>query len=190
MAWCDSLDDILSIMRDRDILTHCFHGSTHGILNDDGAVRRSVREAMERGVVFDVGHGQGSFKWDVAEAALQQGALPQTISSDVHAYNIDGPVYDLATTVSKFLHLGLSLDDAIRKVTATPAAVMRMSDRIGTLRAGAWGDAVVFDLEEGRFELHDAHEQVRIGSRRLVPTAVIRGGRLYRETAHAAHHAR
>ncbi|MGH2405686.1 MAG: amidohydrolase/deacetylase family metallohydrolase [bacterium] len=190
MAWCDSLDDILAVMRDRDILTHCFHGSTHGILNDDGTVRRSVREAMERGVVFDVGHGQSSFKWDVAETALQQGALPQTISSDVHAYNIDGPVYDLATTVSKFLYLGLSLDDAIRKVTATPAAVMRMSDRIGTLRAGAWGDAVVLDLEEGRFELEDAHQQVRIGSRRLVPTAVIRGGRLYRERAHAAHHAR
>ncbi len=190
MAWCDSLDDILAVMRDRDILTHCFHGSSHGILNEDGTVRRSVKDAMERGVIFDVGHGQGSFKWDVAEAALRQGVQPQTISSDVHAYNIDGPVFDLATTVSKFLHLGFSLDDAIRKVTATPAEAMRMADKIGTLRVGAWADAVVFDLEEGRFELHDAHAQVRIGRQRLVPTAVVRGGRVYRQAVRAAHHAR
>ncbi len=189
-AWCDSLDDILAVMRDRDILTHCFHGMTHGILNDDGTVRRSVKEAMERGVVFDVGHGQGSFKWEVAEASLRERVQPQTISSDVHAYNINGPVFDLATTVSKFLHLGLSIDDAIRKVTATPAQVMRMADKIGTLRVGAWGDAVVFDLQEGRFELHDAHEQVRIGRQRLIPTAVVRGGRVYGQAVRAAHHAR
>ncbi len=190
MAWCDSLDDILAVMRGGDILTHCFHGMTHGILNDGGTVRRSVRDAMERGVIFDVGHGQGSFKWDIAEAALRQGVQPQTISSDVHAYNVNGPVFDLTTTVSKFLHLGLSLDDALRKVTATPAEVMRMAGKIGTLGAGAWGDAVVCDLREGRFELHDAHEQVRVGKHRLVPTVVVRGGRVYRDAVHAAYRAR
>lgn len=189
-AWCDSLDDILAVMRGGDILTHCFHGLTHGILSDNGTVRRSVRDAVERGVVFDVGHGQGSFKWDVAEAALRQGVQPQTISSDVHAYNVNGPVFDLATTVSKFLHLGLSLDDSIRKVTATPAAVIRMSDKIGTLCAGAWGDAVIFNLEDGRFELHDAHAQVRVGRQRLVPAVVVQGGRVYRQAVHATHHAR
>ncbi len=192
-AWCDSLDDILAVMRDRDILTHCYHGMSHGILNPDGTVRRSVREAMERGVIFDVGHGAGSFNWDVAERALRQGVQPQTISSDLHAYNVHGPVYDLATTVSKFLHLGFSVDDALRKVTAIPAEAMRMTDQIGTLRSGAWGDAVVFELEEGRFEFWDSHGQVRIGRQRLAPRVVVRAGRVYqaeRGRSDAAHHAR
>ncbi len=98
-AWCESLDDILAVMRERDILTHCFHGMSHGILDRDGTVRRSVREAMDRGVIFDVGHGAGAFVCDVAERALRQGVLPQTISSDLHHYYVDGPVHDLATTV-------------------------------------------------------------------------------------------
>lgn len=185
-AWCDSLDDILAVMRARDILTHCYHGLSHGILNPDGTIRRSVREAMERGVIFDVGHGAGSFKWDVAEQALRQGVQPQTISSDLHVYNVNGPVYDLATTVSKFLHLGLTLDEALRKVTATPAQVIGMSE-IGTLRPGAWGDAVVFDLRDGRFEFGDSHGQTRVGRQRLVPLTVVRAGKVYRR---AADHAR
>jgi len=186
-AWCDSLDDILAVMRGGDILTHCFHGDSHGILDGDGKVRRSVREAIERGVIFDVGHGRGSFSWEVAERALEQGIGPTTISSDLHVYNVDGPVYDLATTVSKFLHLGLSLEDALHKVTATPARVLGMADQIGTLRVGAWGDAVVFDQQQGQFELHDARGETRVGRQRLVPTAVVRGGKLYREIAAGAH---
>jgi dihydroorotase len=178
-AWCESLDDILAVMRDRDILTHCYHGSSHGILDPDGRVRRSVRAAMERGVIFDVGHGAGSFSWEIAERALAQGVEPQTISSDLHAYNVNGPVFDLATTVSKFLHLGFSIDDALGKVTAIPARVIRMADRIGTLQVGAWGDAVVFDLRKGRFDLIDSHGARRIGSQQLIPATVIRAGRIY-----------
>jgi dihydroorotase len=178
-AWCDSLDDILAVMRERDILTHCFHGSDCGVLDGDGNVRQSVRDAMERGVIFDVGHGAGSFNWNVAERALAQNAAPQTISSDLHVYNVNGPVYDLATTVSKFLHLGMSLDDAIGKVTATPAQAIQMSNEIGTLAVGAWGDAVVFKLQEGNFELRDSHGQVRIGKQNLVPTTVVRAGKTF-----------
>lgn len=192
-AWCESLDDILAVMRGGDILTHCFHGLSHGILDADGKVRRSVHDAMERGVVFDVGHGRGSFSWQVAERALAQGVQPQTISSDLHAYNVNGPAFDLATTVSKFLHLGLPLDDALRKVTATPAETLGMADRIGTLRVGAWGDAVAFELRDGRFDLQDSHGEVRIGQRRLVPRTVVCGGRVYRDSspggrAHRASH--
>src|SRR5712691_2243054 len=179
-AWCDSLDDILAVLREGDILTHCFHGFRCGIMDDAGTIRRSVREAMERGVVFDVGHGAGSFSWEIAERALQQGVQPQTISSDLHAYNVNGPVYDLATTVSKFLHLGLPLDDALAKVTAAPAQAIRMQSQIGTLQVGAWGDAVIFELQEGPFELRDSHGQARIGRQRLVPTTVVRAGKVYR----------
>jgi dihydroorotase len=132
-------------------------------------------------VIFDVGHGAGSFKWEVAERALKQGVLPQTISSDLHFYNVNGPVFDLATTVSKFLHLGLSLDEALSRVTAVPAQVIRMPDQIGTLKVGAWGDAVVFEHQKGRFELSDSHGQLRVGKERLVPTMVLRAGKVYRD---------
>jgi dihydroorotase len=183
-AWCGSIDDILALMRERDILTHCFHGMACGILNEEGRVRRSVHEAMERGVVFDVGHGAGSFTWEVAERAMAQGVQPQTISSDLHVYNVNGPVYDLATVVTKFLHLGLTLDDAIAKVTAVPARTILMAERIGTLAVGAWGDAVVFELRKGEFQLIDVHGTVRIGQQQLVPVTVVKGGRVYRQHRH------
>lgn len=176
-AWCSSIDDILAVMRSRDILTHCFHGHTCGILDQGGRVRSSVKDAMDRGVIFDVGHGAGSFNWQVVESALVQGIEPQTISSDLHVYNLHGPVYDLATVVSKFLHLGMPLEKAIAKVTAAPAGAILMSDKIGTLRPGAWGDAVVFELREGEFSFADCHRQFRSGRQKLIPVAVVKGGR-------------
>lgn len=180
VAWCDSIDDILAVMRKGDIMTHCYHGMSHGILDEQGNVRDAVLDAMARGVIFDVGHGAGSFSWRTAEQALAQGVLPQTISSDLHHYNVNGPVYDLATTVSKFLYLGLSVDEALRRVTATPAAVIHMADQIGTLKVGAWGDAVVFEQQRGQFALHDSSGETRTGTQKLLPTTVIRAGAIYR----------
>ena len=180
-AWCDSLDDILALMRQDDILTHCFHGMRCGILDEGGQVRDSVRAAMARGVIFDVGHGAGSFNWTVAESALAQGVVPQTISSDLHVYNVDGPVYDLASVVGKFLHLGLPLDQVLAKVTSVPAQIIHLTDQIGTLKAGAWGDAVVFELREGDFQLTDSQGQTRTGRQQLVPVAVVKGGQMYRQ---------
>jgi dihydroorotase len=185
-AWCASLDDILAVMKDRDILTHSYHGLSHGILDEEDKVRRSVRKARERGVIFDVGHGAGSFNWHVCETALAQDFAPDTISSDLHTGNINGPVYDLATTVSKFLYLGFSLDDALAKVTTIPARVIGMADRIGTLAVGAWGDAVVLGLQEGTFELRDCHKQVRIARQLLVPRVVIKDGHLYSQPSKSA----
>lgn len=177
-AWCDSLDDILAVMRQGDILTHSFHDHSHGILDERGKIRDSVWAAQERGVVFDVGHGQGSFSWRVVEAALEQGFLPTTISSDLHHYNVNGPVFDLATTVSKFLALGLSLDEALARVTSVPARILGVPDRAGTLTPGAWGDAVIWDLEEGSFALEDSRGETRTGRQRLVPHMVIKGGKV------------
>ena len=182
-AWCDSIDDILAVMGERDIVTHCFHGSECGILDDDRKVRRSVHEAMERGVVFDVGHGAGSFSWDTVETAMGQGVAPQTISSDLHIYNVNGPVYDLANVVTKFLHLGMPLDDAIAKVTSVPAEIILMSDKIGTLAPGAWGDAIISELREGEFQLVDSHGETRIGRQNFVPVTVVKGGQVYRQRA-------
>ena len=180
-AWCDSIDDILAVMGERDIVTHCFHGSRCGILDDDRKVRKSVHEAMERGVIFDVGHGAGSFSWDTVETAMNQGVAPQTISSDLHIYNVNGPVYDLANVVTKFLHLGMTLDDAIAKVTSVPAEVILMSDKIGTLTPGAWGDAIISELREGEFQLMDSRGEARTSRQNFVPVTVVKGGRVYRQ---------
>ena len=179
-AWCDSIDDILNIMGKGDILTHCFHGMECGILDQHGRVRQSVYQAIERGVIFDVGHGAGSFSWDVVENAMSQGVDPQTISSDLHAYNVDGPVYDLASIVTKFIHLGMSIDEAIAKVTSVPAQTVLMSDDIGTLCIGAWGDAVIFELRSGEFQLADAHGQIRTAHQTLDPITIIKNGKVYR----------
>lgn len=179
-AWCNSLDDILSVMGKGDILTHCFHGMACGIL-EKGRIRDSVHSAIERGVILDVGHGAGSFSWGVVETALDQGALPTSISSDLHIYNVDGPVYDLANVLSKFLYLGMSIEDTIAKVTSVPAEIVRMQGEIGTLTAGAWGDAVLFDLREGEFQLKDSHGHVRTGSQTLEPVTVVKSGAIYRQ---------
>ena len=179
-AWCDSLDDILAVMKERDVLTHCFHDRACGIMDEDGKVRKSVHEAMERGVIFDVGHGAGSFSWDIAERAMAQGVEPQTISSDLHSYNVNGPVYDLANVVTKFLNLGMKLDDAIAKVTSVPAEVILMPDKIGTLAVGTWGDAIVSELREGEFRLADSRGEERIGRQKFAPVTVVKGGRVYR----------
>lgn len=187
-AWTESIDDILKVMGKGDILTHCFHNHPCGIFDDHGKIRDSVHAAIERGVIFDVGHGAGSFSWQVVESALAQGIQPTTISSDLHIYNIHGPVFDLATTATKFLHLGLSLEETIAKVTTIPADVIHMPGQIGTLAPGAWGDAVVFRLERGEFPLVDSLGIQRTGLQRLVPVTTVRAGAVYRAEEHSHPH--
>ncbi len=180
-AWCESIDEILAFMGERDILTHCFHDMPCGILDPNGKVRDAVHAAIERGVIFDVGHGAGSFSWDVVQTAMAQGVEPTTISSDLHIYNVNGPVYDLVNVVNKFLYLGMSIDDALAKVTSIPAETILMPGQVGTLAVDAWGDAVVFELREGEFQLIDARGQARTGKQKLEPIVVIKGGQVYRQ---------
>src|SRR5439155_23776140 len=140
-----------------------------GILDTSGEVLPEVRAAIRQGGLLDVGHGKGSFAYDVARRALAQGVLPHTISSDLHRYNLAGPVFDLATTVSKFLHLGLELPEALRRVTATPASAIKMEKELGTLAVGAAGDAVVLRVREGERPLADTVGRVEIIRRWLEP---------------------
>lgn len=122
-AFCDSIDDILPYLKAGDILTHTFHRYRCGVLDDEKRIRDSVIEARKRRVIFDVGHGMASFSWEVAEASASQGFWPDTISSDLHAYNFKGPVFDLATTASKFLHLGMPIHDVVAALTIAPGAL-------------------------------------------------------------------
>ncbi|MBM4416839.1 MAG: amidohydrolase/deacetylase family metallohydrolase [Chloroflexi bacterium] len=183
-----SLAEILEMLNTGDIVTHCFHGRSEGVLDDSGAVRPQVRRAMERGIGFDVGHGAGSFSFDVARRALERGLMPTTISSDVHAFSVAGPAYDLVTTMTKFLHLGVPLAKILPRVTSAPARAVGMAGTVGALRVGGVADITLLRLERGDFLLRDAHGHIERGERRLEPVRVIRGGHVYECLPHPAHH--
>lgn len=170
---------MMNELRAGDIVTHCYHRSDTGILDGDGKLRPAATAALDKGIHFDVGHGAGSFSFDVAEAALSQGFAPGTISSDLHKYNVDGPVYSLVETVSKFVHLGLTLETALDKVTTTPARTMGMLGEIGALREGAVADLTLLREVEGEFTFTDALKETRTGGMRIEHVSTIRGGRVY-----------
>ena len=170
------LDEILKELRPGDVLTHCFHGREQGVLDERGRVRAEARRAVGRGVNFDVGHGVGSFSFAVAKRALAQDLRPGTISSDLHVYNLHGPVFDLATTMSKFLALGFTLDEVVRASTETPARAIGASGHLGTLAPGAVADVTVLRLEQGDFDFTDAPGETMKAGARLVPVWVVRDG--------------
>src|SRR5262249_55426833 len=125
-----------------------------------------------------------SFSWRVMEAALKQDVPPGTISSDVHQFNVAGPVFDLATTLSKFLHLGMTLEHVIEKVTVNPARTFRFPNQPRSLRVGSEADIAVFQLQEGDFEMLESFignrpPDKRIVHRKLVPVATVKAGKLY-----------
>jgi dihydroorotase len=171
------LAEILAEVRAGDVITHCYHGREEGILDARGTVTPAARRAAARGVLFDVGHGKGSFSFQVARRALAEGFRPGTISSDLHVYNLDGPVFDLATTMSKFLHLGLSLDEVVAMTTVAPAQVIGHGDALGTLRPGAAADVTLLAEREGPVTFEDTVGERMEGVRRLVPSGAVRAGR-------------
>jgi dihydroorotase len=172
-----TLERILQEMRGGDVLTHVYHGRRCGILDEAGSIRPMLRDKLAEGLLLDVGHGLGSFSFAIARAALEQGVLPHYISSDIHRYNVDGPVYDLVTTMDKFLHLGMTLDDVVTRVTTLPAQFVGMAGQIGTLREGAVADIVVLEQIAGNFPLTDTVGVTETGRLHLEPRHVLRAGR-------------
>ena len=141
------LGELLELMRPGDIVTHCFSGLGNTLV-EAGRLADGVREARERGVIFDVGHGSGSFAYRVADIALAKGFLPDTISTDLHSLSANGPVFDLPTTMSKLLALGMPLGAVIEAVTARPAAAIGRAATLGRIEPGRIADLTIFDLEE------------------------------------------
>lgn len=178
------LSEWLPLLRKDDIITHCFHASEPAtILDSAGRVLPEVRDARDRGVVFDIGHGLGSFSFEICRRALEDGFPPDTISSDIHTLNIDGPVYDLPTTMTKFLSLGMPLEEVIRRTTIEPARVIGRADELGRLGAGAAGDVAVLSLEEGSYQLEDSEEDILQTGQKLVCKATVRNGEVWWEKA-------
>ena len=167
---------ILPIMRPDDIITHTYKGRKGCLLIAGNRVRPEAREARERGVLFDVGHGAGSFSWAAVRAALDQDFPPDSISTDLYAASVEGPAFSMPAVMSKFLHLGMDLAEIIGLATSKPAEMLGMSGEIGTLRTGACADICVLKLEEGEFPAPDCEGVTENMERRLVVKATVRGG--------------
>jgi dihydroorotase len=174
------LEKLTALLRPGDVVTHAFTGHPHGVLDDAGKVIAGIAEAQRRGVIFDIGHGAGSFSFDVAEKALSQGFFPDNISSDLHAFNIEGPVFDQVTVLSKFLWLGMSLDEVIGLSTQATARTMGLDDGLGTLRVGAEADVTLLRLDEGRFTFTDAMGRSVTSDEKLSHVTTVRAGQVYR----------
>jgi len=171
-----SRQEVVSRLRPGDILTHCFRPFPNAPIAPDGRVREEILAARARGVIFDIGHGGGSFGFGTTRGMLKAGFLPDVISSDVHVISIEGPAFDLLTTMSKFLCLGVDLGTVIKLTTANAAAAIKRPD-LGTLKVGSVGEATVIEEKSGRFDYADSIGETMLGEKRLVSAGVVLAGR-------------
>ena len=176
------MSQILDTLRAGDILTHCYSGAPNVAgegtnIVQDGKLLPAALAAKRRGVVFDVGHGGGSFDYTVADVAIQEGCPPDTISSDIHVFsgNTPGMPY-LPWVMSKFLNMGFTLEQVIALATSAPARVIGRVPKLGTLQTGAPADIAVFELVEGPVSFVDTRNNKRDGKVYLKPSATIAGG--------------
>ncbi|GIO27089.1 amidohydrolase/deacetylase family metallohydrolase [Ornithinibacillus bavariensis] len=174
------LSEIAEQLRKGDIITHCFNGKEgNTIIDDDLSIKKAIRDATNRGVYLDVGHGTSSFSFEIAKQAMK-GRLPlHSISTDIYEQNrLYGPVYSLATTMTKFLALGYSLEDVVKSVTETPAKILK-KPLLGVLKRGAVADLTFFTIEDKNVTLIDSLGNKLDSPIQIKPFAVILGGKYY-----------
>ena len=169
-------DLILKKLRPGDIHTHVF-AQQFPIIDDDGRVHDHMHKARKRGIIFDLGHGAGSFWFRNAAPAVEQGFIPDTISTDLHMGNVNGPVVNMITTMSKMLALGVPLEGVIRRSTVNPAKVISRPE-LGTLSVGREADVAVFQLHRGRFGYTDCGRAKMVGNVKLENRLTLRAGRI------------
>ncbi|MBT8498885.1 dihydroorotase [Pantoea agglomerans] len=171
-----NLDQIADLLTTGDIITHCFNGKPNRILTPQGELKAAVKQAIARGVKLDVGHGSASFSFEVARAAIAQGILPDTISSDIYCRNrLAGPVHNLAHVMSKFFSVGMTLPQVIDSVTVNAAAGLRLQ-RKGQLKVGYDADLTVFSVKEDTRPFIDSEGEQVAGEKHLVPLAAVVAG--------------
>jgi len=165
-----SLESLLmEKLRPGDIFTHCY-AHVNGrvpVVNDAGELEDYVLNAQKRGVIFDVGHGGGSFRFDQAIPAIQQGLKPNSISSDLHTGSMNGGMKDMTNIMSKLLNSGLTLNEVIEASTWKPAQIIKREE-FGHLSVGAVADIAVFSLEEGSFGFIDVVNNKITGDKKMV----------------------
>ena len=171
-----SYEDVLERLRPGDILTHAFRPFPNAPIDHQGKVKDAVLRARKRGVMFDIGHGKGSFAFKTARGMLANSFYPDTISSDVHALCINGPAFDQVTTLSKFLCMGMPLPDVIAASTVNAAMALKRPE-LGTLKPGSIGDATILSVHKGEFDYIDVVGEHMVGDKRIFSNGVIIGGR-------------
>jgi dihydroorotase len=181
LSWTgrDTRTKLLEKLRPGDLNTH-FYNDRHVELLDrrTGQIQPFMYEARKRGVLFDLGHGAGSFLWPVADRAMRLGFPPDTISTDIHAASILATESDMPNCMSKMLALGMELKEIIYRSTVTPARAVSRFPEIGTLGEGKEADVAVLELEDGVFAYHDAWVMKRMGTRRIVNVLTVRAGEI------------
>jgi len=168
--------EVVSRLRAGDILTHCFRPFPGAPARRDGHVHDEILAARERGVLFDIGHGKGSFGFCTAESMLAAGFMPDCISSDVHCMSIEGPAHNLLVTLSKLLHLGMSVTEVIRAATTGPANAIG-KEELGNLNTGTPGDVSVLEFSQGAVQFTDSTGETRTANRQLIAVERISAGR-------------
>jgi len=176
------MSQILDLLRPGDILTHCYSGFPNLAgeftnIVQDGKLLPAALAAKQRGVIFDIGHGGGSFDFTVAEAAIVQGTPPDTISSDIHVFSGNTPGMPYLTWVmSKFMGLGFTLEQVVTMATINPAKVINRALKLGTLQVGAPGDVAIMELVEGPVSFVDTRNNKRDGKAYLKPVQTVTAG--------------
>ncbi|TCZ81030.1 amidohydrolase/deacetylase family metallohydrolase [Paenibacillus albiflavus] len=174
------LQDVLDLMEEGDVLTHAFHGKPGGILDEHGQLIPQAQRALDRGVRFDVGHGSASFSFATMNRARELGITPYSISTDLYLVNwLNGPVYSLTTTMTKFLALGYSIDQIIEWTTAAPARILRKSDDIGTLKVGTIADISILKIVDQPVELIDSENEKLSYNKLIQAQYTMKSGELY-----------
>ena len=169
----------LEHLRPGDMFTHTFAniGQRESVVDENGKVKPFVFEAQKKGIVFDVGHGGGSFTWKQAVPALEQGFMPTVISTDLHTQSMNGAMKDLCNVLSKFMAIGMTLEEVISRATWIPAKVINRPD-LGHLSVGAEADIAVLKLREGDFGYIDVRRKKVNSSQKLETELTLRAGRI------------
>jgi dihydroorotase len=172
------LPKLLALLKRGDVVTHMFAPPPNSIIDDNGHILPEVIAARHRGVWFDLGNGRtGHLRWDMAERILQAGFLPDTFSTDWTPEGRTSQVVDFPNVMSKFLMLGMSLDQVVGCATVNASRVFPLFRNRGTLKAGAPADLAVLELREGTFEFDDNFGNKRTGRQRLFPSATVLAGK-------------
>ena len=171
-----SYEEVVARLRPGDVLTHAFRPFPNAPMDHQGKVKKVVEEARGRGVMFDIGHGKGSFAFKTARAMLANGFYPDTISSDVHVICIDGPAYDQVTTLSKFLCMGMPLNDVIAASTVNAAMTLQRPE-LGSFKPGCVGDATILTIRDGQFDYEDVVGEHMTGDKKIFSEGVVLKGR-------------
>lgn len=169
---------LMEKLRPGDILTHCYGGvSGREKVVENGKLQSWALEAQKRGIIFDVGHGGGSFQFAQAIPAIKQGLKPNSISTDLHTGSMNGGMKDMLNVMSKLLNIGLTLNEVITTSTWNPAQIINREE-LGNLSVGAPADVAVFSLEKGKFGFIDVDGYKITGDRNLRCELTVRDGRV------------